>query len=113
MGTGLSQKDLNILIEGLKGSLLAGQKLKVYVFGSRARGDYKKYSDIDLLVEAEPLMNSRQRRLVIDFYEDSDLPIKVDLVLKEDLVDSFRPSVESDKKLIFELEADGDKSKLS
>jgi predicted nucleotidyltransferase len=51
----------------------------VFLFGSRARGDAKPYSDIDIAIRSErPL----RRRLTIarDTIERSAFPYKVDLV---------------------------------
>ena len=54
---------------------------KVWVFGSRAKGSDRKYSDIDLVVDmcGEPLSIEILADLATDF-EESDLPFKVDIV---------------------------------
>lgn len=80
-----------------KKTLTDSQKIKVFIFGSRARGDFKRYSDIDLLIEVNPSLNRAQIRQLKDLFEESDLPYKVDLVLEEELLDEFRGSVEKEK----------------
>jgi len=49
--------------------------LKVFVFGSRARGEHKKYSDLDLLVEG----NAQECRVLIaeirDVLENEKIPL--------------------------------------
>lgn len=53
---------------------------RVLVFGSRAAGTPRKYSDLDLaIIQPEPLTLRTISRLKIAF-EDSDLPICVDVV---------------------------------
>jgi len=70
---------------------------EVWVFGSRAVGSHRKFSDLDLLIKTknklpEYLLSNMRAEL-----EESDLPIKVDLVLDEDLATSYRASVEKQK----------------
>jgi predicted nucleotidyltransferase len=53
---------------------------KVFVFGSRARGDHKKTSDLDIAIEGnEPLSLSKRATLELAFSE-SALPFRVDIV---------------------------------
>lgn len=78
---------------------LFDQGATIYVFGSRARGDHKKFSDLDLLIDGDRLARS-DIAAAKEALENSNLPIKVDLVWKKDLADSYRTSVEKDKKLI-------------
>ena len=53
---------------------------RVLAFGSRAAGTPRKYSDLDLaIIQPEPLSLHTISRLKIAF-EDSDLPICVDVV---------------------------------
>ena len=53
---------------------------RVLAFGSRAAGTPRKYSDLDLaIIQPEPLTLRTISRLKIAF-EDSDLPICVDVV---------------------------------
>jgi predicted nucleotidyltransferase len=80
----------NLLIQPLTESGCA-----VFIFGSRARGDYKKFSDLDILVEGNAkssLLSSISEQL-----EESNLPFRVDLVIASDLADAYKPSVERDK----------------
>ena len=55
-------------------------RARVMAFGSRAAGTPRKYSDLDLaIIQPEPLTLHTISRLRIAF-EDSDLPICVDVV---------------------------------
>jgi type I restriction enzyme S subunit len=49
------------------------------VFGSRAEGTARRYSDIDLGLAGEPLPFDRLGRLA-EAFEDGDLPYRVDVV---------------------------------
>ncbi len=51
----------------------------VFVFGSRAKGNYKQGSDIDLAVMNEEVKDMVIRKIKSDF-EDSSLPYNVDLM---------------------------------
>ena len=50
---------------------------RVSLFGSRAKGTYKNYSDIDLVLYGD-ISDRQVDRLWTDFYE-SNLPYKVDI----------------------------------
>ncbi len=70
--------------------------IKVWVFGSRATGKAKKYSDLDLALAA----NDRTRLaadLVLDLkyaFEESKLPYKVDVVDMAAVAKNFKRIIE-------------------
>ena len=69
---------------------------QVKVFGSRARGTARPYSDLDLaIMGAESLPLSTLASLAEDFTE-SDLPYKVDIVVWADIGESFRRAIRQD-----------------
>lgn len=73
---------------------------EVWAFGSRARGDAKPYSDLDLaIIGQRPLGLAKIAALAADFSE-SDLPYKVDLVDWATAGAAFRPIIERDKVVI-------------
>ena len=90
---GLEQKHIELIKTILKKYLLKDQK--VYVFGSRSTGNYKKYSDLDLAIEG----NIDIIKLSNEF-KDSSLPIDIDIVLIEDLSNEF---LENIKKYFIEF----------
>jgi predicted nucleotidyltransferase len=82
---------------------LAVQRLKssgaaVWIFGSRSRGDHKRYSDVDLLYAASQPLPQGLIFEVVSELEESDLPYKVDLVNLNDLADSYRDAVLRDRR---------------
>lgn len=68
---------------------------KIILFGSRANGTAKPYSDIDLaIMDDEPLETLTLAKLRMGF-EESDLPYKVDIVEWSELTDAFKAAIQS------------------
>ena len=53
---------------------------KVWVFGSRATGRARRYSDLDLLIDAGRPLSLAEAALLREGFEESDLPYRVDIV---------------------------------
>lgn len=53
---------------------------QVWVFGSRATGKARPFSDLDLLLTQPPTLNWAQRAALADGFEASRLPFRVDVV---------------------------------
>ncbi len=80
---------------------IRSQKLKVYIFGSRAKGKYHPFSDIDLLVDdANQVMNLSVINDALEEIENSNFPYKIDLVYSTELASSYREDVEKTKILL-------------
>lgn len=73
---------------------------EVYIFGSRARGDNHKFSDLDVLYKSSATIPLSKIAMIKSDLEDSDLPIKIDLVDENDLAASYRESIEKDRRRI-------------
>jgi predicted nucleotidyltransferase len=72
------------------------------VYGSRAKGNYKPGSDIDLTLKGEALTQDMLSRLVGQF-EESNLPYQVDLSILRDINNpSLREHVERVGKVIYQ-----------
>ncbi len=67
--------DFKVLIK----NFFAEEDVKVFLFGSRARGDHLPFSDIDIAVDSERDI-SRELVRLREIIEDSNLPYKVDIV---------------------------------
>lgn len=77
-----------------------GGESRVWVFGSRATGKARRFSDLDLLVRANgPLPLAQQAELEAAFSE-SDLPFRVDVVDWYRISDEFRERI-SDERVPF------------
>ena len=68
------------------------------MFGSRARGDYKRYSDLDLAIRlAQPAPNKTWLEVQEQFSE-SRIPIKIDIVDLDKIETDFRQSIDAELK---------------
>ena len=66
------------LVRQLVSAVLPAATVKV--FGSRATGHARPYSDLDLLLVNPPYLTWQQRADLRDAFEASELPFRVDLV---------------------------------
>ena len=70
--------------------------VEVLVFGSRARGDAKRFSDLDLALKAVDLLDPGIMARLADAFEESNLPWRVDLVDYHALTPAFLAAVQPD-----------------
>lgn len=98
---GLRPKD-RALLSQLCIQPLKNAGARVWVFGSRARGDHVTYSDIDVLYEIPWPLSSALLSQIQEDLEESRLPIKVDLVDIKNLAVSYREGVFKDRIEVFE-----------
>lgn len=71
---------------------------KVILFGSRARGDFKRTSDIDIAVSG-----GNFDRFALDVDEETSTLLKFDIVdLDKEMQDALRESIEREGVLLYE-----------
>lgn len=71
---------------------------KVILFGSRARGDYKRTSDIDLATQG-----GNYARFALDVDETTSTLLKFDIVNLDGVVqDELRESIRKEGKILYE-----------
>ena len=71
---------------------------KVILFGSRARGDFKRTSDIDLAVSGGDF-----NRFALDVDEETSTLLEYDIVnLDAEMQDELRESIEKEGKILYE-----------
>lgn len=102
---GLTFEQFNLLKDKLSETFfdLKNKDIKAYLFGSRAKGTFKKYSDVDLFIKAKS-KNEQLKNYVLKLessLEESDLPYKFDIVLWEDLFPEYKKEINKSKKLIW------------
>ena len=90
----LSPEALAIVAGTLRAHLPAGTR--AWVFGSRATGAARRYSDLDLALEsAQPISLDTLAAVATDLSE-SNLPIKVDVLDLRTIEPRFRALIEPD-----------------
>lgn len=91
---GLEKRHLNYILDTLKQDLPNG---KFYIFGSRAKGTNKEYSDIDIALKCgdEKISADVFGKLLITF-TDSTLPYEVDIVDLNAIDEKFKTLIKDD-----------------
>lgn len=70
---------------------------RVWAFGSRATGRARRYSDLDLAVDAGRPLTIDERAALFDALDESDLPFNVDVLDWRTVSDRFRALIEADR----------------
>lgn len=97
---GLKEDDYNLL-KKLVIDPLSVLGCKIYIFGSRARGDNHPYSDVDILYDTQgDSVSLSQISMIKESIEESRFPVKVDLVSSDELALSYKQQVDKEKILI-------------
>ena len=73
-------KDIEEEIKEIIFKFLAPQDYQFFIFGSRATGGAEKFSDYDVGVLGKKSLSLRTLALINEALEDSDLPVRVDVV---------------------------------
>jgi predicted nucleotidyltransferase len=89
----IDPKHLSIVLEILK-----KYPFTFYAFGSRVKGNPKKFSDLDLCF-IENIPGNMQSQIDEDF-EESDLPYKVDVINWNTCDESFQNIIRGDLSLV-------------
>ena len=73
-------------------------KKQVILFGSRARGDYKRASDIDLAVSGGDVL-----RFALDVDEETSTPLKYDVInLDGNIQEELRRAIQEEGRILYE-----------
>jgi len=90
------------LFEDIKNSISKNPKInKVVIFGSRARGDYKKTSDIDICIYGKDIKNI-DINLLEDSIKEIDTPLDFDIVYFDKISkEALKNNIEKDGILIY------------
>jgi len=101
MKFGLTDQEFQILFE-LVISPLKASSATVWIFGSRARGDHKAFSDVDIMYEKKDSTQFSKGFIsqLKDEIEESRLPFKVDLVDANEIADSYKVGAIADRVVL-------------
>ena len=97
MRFGLTQEQSNFIQDNVVAPIakLGG---RVFVYGSRARGDHKRFSDLDLMVEFNSSLYPSLAHIQ-ELLQNSNFPYKVDLVPYPEFAEAYRKSYQKEKVL--------------
>lgn len=76
-----------------------GGNSQIWVFGSRATGKARRFSDLDLLMRADGPLSFVQQAELEEAFSESDLPFRVDVVDWHRISDEFRERISGEKVL--------------
>lgn len=91
----LSLEHRRIVLTVLSEHLQQGSK--VWAFGSRATGRARRYSDLDLAVDAGRALTLDEAAMLREAFEESDLPYRVDIVDWHAIGERFRRAIAAER----------------
>jgi predicted nucleotidyltransferase len=74
---------------------------EIWAFGSRVRKGAKPFADLDLAIISPQGMSPRQLAILANAFEESDLPIKVDLLDWNSTSPEFQKRITEEHEVIF------------
>lgn len=86
----------NIHLERLKNIIndfIKDEDVKIFLFGSRGRGDNAPASDVDIGIMHGPGFDKGKISLLREYIEESNIPYKVEIVDLAETSEKFRDSV--------------------
>lgn len=96
----LNQNDKKIVLDILKENI---SNCEIRVFGSRVTEKVKKYSDLDLVLVGEKVIDKKIIYKLMEEFEYSELNIRVDLIDYQNISDSFRRIIDEKNELLISL----------
>lgn len=67
---------------------------ELFLFGSRAKGNARKYSDVDIAISANDFSEEIKNKITFEL-ENSTLPYKVDIADLNNISKTFKNSIKS------------------
>ncbi len=68
---------------------------EIIVFGSRIHGTAKPWSDLNLAIKVESLLDWKLLAEIKETFQESELPFRVDVLDWNDITESFRKAIET------------------
>jgi len=91
---GLEDRHLNFIKDMLK-KHIQNKDAKFYIFGSRAKGKYREYSDVDIAIDSPDMTSEKKLKLESDF-ENSTFPYEVDILDLNTIKENFKNIIKED-----------------
>jgi predicted nucleotidyltransferase len=70
---------------------------KAWVFGSRATGRARRYSDLDLAIDAGRPLTLDEIAILTEAFSESDLPYRVDVIDWREIDDRWRERIAAER----------------
>ena len=94
----ISNNEFKIIIKILK---KYASDCDVFVFGSRYKGNYKIYSDLDLAFDCGLVLSFKRLQEITEAFQESLLPYRVDIIDYFSASKEFKDIIDKAKKKIF------------
>ena len=78
----------------------APRDASVWAFGSRARGQARRASDLDLAIDAGRPLTLSETSLLAEAFDEAPLPYRVDIVDVRSITSEFKALIERDMTLL-------------
>ena len=91
---GLENRHVDFIKEILQ-KHLPNSDAKFYIFGSRAKGNYREYSDVDIAIDSPDLTLDKKLQIQSDF-DNSTFPYEVDIVDLKTIQENFKNFISAD-----------------
>ena len=91
---GLEDRHVEFIKDMLK-KHISSPDAKFYIFGSRAKGKYQEYSDVDIAIDFPELTLDKKLKIESDF-ENSTFPYEVDIVDLNTIQENFKNIIKDD-----------------
>lgn len=91
---GLEDRHIDLIKTILKNNINT-ENARFYIFGSRAKGKYSEYSDVDIAVDCADFSEDQKLKLKLDF-ENSTFPYEVDIVDLNTIKENFKNLIKDD-----------------
>lgn len=101
---GLRSEELNKMRDLFREFFGDLPKVKIFLFGSRAKGTQKSFSDIDIAIKTSAKDISRNISLFKEKWETTNIPYKIDISSWKEIYKPYLPRVRKDKITIWENE---------
>jgi predicted nucleotidyltransferase len=73
------------------------ESAQIWVFGSRATGRARRYSDLDIAIDAGQRLTLDESAILAEAFGDSDLPYRVDIVDWQEIDAHFRHLIDAER----------------
>ena len=95
-----NEQKWKIKLENIVNELKKHNPKKIFLFGSRARGDYRKNSDIDIAVDLD--LSFRDKRKLKEKIDIISGIYSVDLIFLNNVEENFRNKILKEGKILYD-----------